>query len=332
MMMVRLNVRCAVSVISLACAVCLVWLIVPGAWGQLRTSPPTARLGTGNVQAVSYSPDGSLIAVGENSGIWLRDAHDSHAVARSHGATGLVRALTFTPGGRLLSAGADGVVRLWDVPSMQERRQFVGLQDQAHAVVATPDGTTVAAAGLSDAEGICMWDVATGTVLRRLSGAAPLSMSPDGRCLAASGVLPNTISLYDPSSGSAVGTLDGLASRAFSLAFSPGGRLLASGEGSGQVRVWDVEARQQIGLLSEHRAPVQAVAFAPDGSSMACGDRLGELVVWDYATGASVSLSGSETAASKPSRLRQMGVLSLPVTATARLCAGTWKRTCGNAC
>ncbi len=73
---------------------------------------------------------------------------------------------------------------------------------------------------------------------------------------------------------------------ATSVAFSPDGRLLATGSQDGAVRLWDVATGAEIRRLSGHTAEVNAVAFSPDGSlvASASGDRT--LRLWDTASGA----------------------------------------------
>jgi WD40 repeat protein len=54
------------------------------------------------------------------------------------------------------------------------------------------------------------------------------------------------------------------------VAFSPDGRLLATGGRDGAVRLWDVAARRMVTApLRGHTADVTRVAFSPDGSTLA---------------------------------------------------------------
>jgi serine/threonine protein kinase len=68
---------------------------------------------------------------------------------------------------------------------------------------------------------------------------------------------------------------------ALSLAWSPGGALLASGHVDGGVHVWDVEQGEEVPVKLRHDALVGALAFSPDGSTLATGCMDSNLRLWD---------------------------------------------------
>ena len=80
-------------------------------------------------------------------------------------------------------------------------------------------------------------------------------------------------------------TLKGHADSVLQVAFSPDGKLLATGSADKTVKLWDVRTGEAKNTLTGHRAEVDAVAFSPDGKLLAGGDRDGTLKLWDERTG-----------------------------------------------
>ena len=70
-----------------------------------------------------------------------------------------------------------------------------------------------------------------------------------------------------------------------SIAFSPGGKLLASASYDGTVRLWDAATRQPVGEpLKGSSYPFDSVAFSPDGQLLASAHQDQTVRLWDVTT------------------------------------------------
>jgi WD40 repeat protein len=72
-------------------------------------------------------------------------------------------------------------------------------------------------------------------------------------------------------SGRQVRALTGHTDEIESVAFSPDGRLLASGSWDLTVKLWEVTGGNELITLTGHSGWVKSVAFSPDGATLASG-------------------------------------------------------------
>lgn len=88
---------------------------------------------------------------------------------------------------------------------------------------------------------------------------------------------------------------DGL-QEVYAIAFSPDGKLLASGGDDGKIYIWDVATGALCGgPLEGHRSwtlTLTSVAFSPDGKLIASGCKGGTVRLWDVATSTLVNADG----------------------------------------
>jgi WD40 repeat protein len=81
-----------------------------------------------------------------------------------------------------------------------------------------------------------------------------------------------------------VRTLEGHTSYVTSVAFSPDGKLLASGSDwpDNTIKLWEVATGQEVRTLKGHSCwKVLSVAFSPDGNLLASGSADGTIKLWD---------------------------------------------------
>ena len=188
-------------------------------------------------------------------GVWLYDAETFDELALLTGHTEEVTVVAFSPDGKKLASVSGfhfpGTLKLWDVETGQNIDTFQVQEGSTDSVSFSPDGKILAWADR-------LWDVDTGQQLD-----IPLDrtlfevvFSPDGKILAGTGISvvdrtrAGVIKFYEVETGRLINTLTATqrtkwnesSKRVSSIAFSPDGRLLASGSADdGTIKLWEVE-------------------------------------------------------------------------------------------
>jgi WD40 repeat protein len=95
-----------------------------------------------------------------------------------------------------------------------------------------------------------------------------------------------TVRIWDSETGAPQLTLEGHTGSVNSMAFSQGGRRLASGSSDKTVRIWDAETGALQQTLEGQTAMVYSMAFSYDGRRLVSGSDDETVRIWDAETGA----------------------------------------------
>jgi WD40 repeat protein len=255
---------------------------------SLRATVPTHPGGS----VVAFSPDGKLLAsMGTRDGTVKLWDLASRPMALKRQFPGFRRRWThivFTPDGKTLIGGSDDdTIQLREIGS---GRQTPSADRTIPILAAGPlalsaDGSTLAVcAGGKDASRITLWNIASRRVTRLPVSLPPLGLvqsvafSPDGRRLVTGAGTPV---LWDTATGRVLRTLPGHDGVILCAAFSPNGRILASGGIDGTIRLWDPASGQPLATLHGHTSHVLSIAFSPRGETLASASGDGTTRLWD---------------------------------------------------
>jgi WD40 repeat protein len=264
-------------------------------WALTRPMELEVLRQPGFVTAVTYSPDGSRLALGYggDGGIRLYDARNNRLLADQKIEFGVIETLAFTPSGEGLYLSLRSThFLLLDSSNLGIRHRFTGHQQPVTAVVPESNGDfIVSSAGFlfgqeGDAETF-VWDARQREILFKLPASASTGFLPrisgSGRYLSRGMNQGGAVEVWDLRERRKVIEFKAHQKITYATAFSPDETMLATCGDDGFVRLWNWRERLEIATLGRHTAPASEVAFSPDGQRLATCSLDSTVRIWDVA-------------------------------------------------
>ncbi len=276
-----------------------------------KASPRKLWTHSEQVLAVAVSPDGNCVASGGHDR--TVDVVDVSTAALAYRLPGLndhiTSVATSSDGKRFATASRDVRFSHW---FLADEISFAARHKEYFSGEAN-------ASRLQPSE-VHIWTTEYG----RLESTLPLppalvtaiAFIPKSDLLAVAGWVPGNgglVSVWDVAAAREVHGFTGHQSEVLSIAASPDGRTLASGDAAGGVELWDVRSgTKKRSMPHEHR--VEAVAFSANGEILATGDSQHMVRLYDVSSG--------KLAKTLKSRSRPRSLAFSPD--GMRLASGTW--------
>ncbi|WP_396336374.1 protein kinase domain-containing protein [Fischerella sp. JS2] len=250
-----------------------------------------------SVNSVAISPDGQILASGHDDKtikLWNLNTHKLISTLTGHSQA--VKSVAFSPeGNTLATASDDKTIKLWNLNTLEEIFTLYGHLSAVKSVAFSLRG--ILASGSWD-KTVKLWNITTGQEISTLTGhqlqVSAVAFSPQNQLLA-SASFDRTIRLWDLSplhtqtqkkfENCTCYSLCGHAWAVLTVAFSPDGKILATGSDDNTIKLWNVNTGQVIHTLLGHSWSVLAVAFSADGKLLISGSRDTTVKLWRVSTG-----------------------------------------------
>lgn len=262
----------------------------------------------GAVRGLAFSPNGELLASGDEDGIIiLYQVRQGEVGIPLEGHKEWVRSLTFSPDSSLLvSGGADGIVRFWGVRTGQRQRTFT-YADTAIRVLAFSDNGGFLNVGGRD-NTVRRWNLETGNPKGAFTGheGAVLTLISHDNWLI-SGGFDGLVNIWNTRTRATTPdlTLRGSRSPVRALALNQNATILLAAHQDGTLIIWDVASglrldTEQVLPIDQKDVELIGAAFLDNDKLIAAVTASGQIWLWGAKPGARPSPTPTATRTPTP--------------------------------
>jgi WD40 repeat protein/mono/diheme cytochrome c family protein len=270
---------------------------------QVPTEPPVYQQPP-VINAIAYSPDGALLAVGGYKEILLHKADGWAIEARLLGKSDRILSLGFTPDGKTLVAVGGtparlGEVQIWNVASREMTRSVTATNDTLFGGSISPDGKYVAFGAADNT--LRAVEIETGKELFKAGHHEDWVLGTiygtDGKRIVSVG-RDRAAKLADASNGAFLENVNLLRDILYAIARHPRRDYVLIGGEDRIPYLYTMDRSRALKIaddstlvrkFEEQQGRIMALAFSPDGSRIAVGGLSAEIAVYNTETGERVA-------------------------------------------
>ncbi len=273
---------------------------------RLLSATTTVRIGGGGVGGVKGGAGGAKGGVkGGGGGEFLASTNRFDGANQQQTIVGSIRAwdiatgkvigevandtynVALSPDGQVAAMqDEEGMTRVVNVVTGQTICTF---KTPFSALEFTPDGKALLTANGRGDEPDWLWDVVSGSVIRRYETQQPhrlAGFSPDGKMfavMAGDWKQDGSVLLWNVATGKAIRHGGGHSGAVTAILFAPGNKILVSGSKDCTVRLWESATGKELACLEGHKARITALACSPTNNTLASASSDGVVRLWDVA-------------------------------------------------
>ncbi len=235
--------------------------------------------------AVEFTPDGSVIATGYDSGfirLWNVESKKELLVLKGHKEK--ITSLVFSPDGKLLVSGSlDRRIIVWDAYLGYILKIIRGYWGAVTSLAINKTGTMFASATADNR--IRLWNIKknwkkTHELKQHVNTITKIAFSPTSNLLA-SASWDHKIMIWKVGNGKKVGELKGHFGPISDLSYSSDGRVMVTGSSDGTIKLWDAEKLKELSIIAAIESSVSSVAYHPVRRVVAAGSHDKMIRIWD---------------------------------------------------
>ena len=263
---------------------------------------------TDDVVKLSYSSDGAILASIDNEGVvhfwdgYTGQHLDTRTLFSSEVDFGGVHDLAYVQNGTFLYSGKGatrrntnkhlgrtilGRMMLWNTRTGEFNSTLSDNAMYVASITLSPDGKTLVAVGQEEEGKVEIYKCGCwGNVFICYGSGIKYCR----RWKVTARRYP--LKFWNVQTGEHLLTLTGHTDRVSSSAFSPDGKILATGSWDNTIRIWNPSLGQSLITYNEHRDIVNTVVFSPDGQTLASGSDDNTIKLWSSDGTVRVTLNG----------------------------------------